>query len=117
MSALLETSLTSMKASFPASPDPIQRIPTPASIIDMMLYICCCLQTQKTPASTKMNMLFCATLPGLSSRTTHTLQNIFRSQTKSIQSQISQHATQTMSARHYTLPTPVTKKQEQTSSP
>ncbi len=30
-----------------------------------MLHICGCLQTQKTPASAKMNMLFCAASPGL----------------------------------------------------
>ena len=65
MSALLETSLTSMKAAFPAVPDPIQGIPTPASLIDLMLHICHCSQTQKTPASIKMNMLFCVASPGL----------------------------------------------------
>ena len=65
MSTLSETSLTSMKAAFPAAPDPIQGIPTLASLIDLVLHICHCLQTQKTPASTKMNMLFCVALPGL----------------------------------------------------
>ncbi len=89
------------------------------SLIDLMLHICCCLQTQKTPASATMNMLFCAThqVSTLSSQTMHTLQTIFRSQIKSIQSRILQHATQTMSTRHKKLPMPVTKKQEQTSSP
>ena len=49
MSALSETSLTSMKATFPAAPDPI----------DLMLHICHYSQTQqKTPASTTMNMFF-----------------------------------------------------------
>jgi len=65
MSALLETSLASMKAAFPAAPDPIQGIPTLVSLIDLMLHICRCSQTQKTPASATMNMLFCATSPGL----------------------------------------------------
>jgi hypothetical protein len=67
MSALSETSLTSMKAAFPAAPDPIQGIPMLASLIDLMLHICHCSQTQKTPASatTTMNMLFCAASPGL----------------------------------------------------
>ena len=36
-----------------------------ASLIDLMLHICCCSQTQKTPASATMNMLFCAASPGL----------------------------------------------------
>ncbi len=45
MSTLTETSLTSMKAAFPAAPDPIQGIPTLVSLIDLMLHICQCLQT------------------------------------------------------------------------
>ena len=65
MSALLKTSLASMKAASPAAPDPMQGIPTLASLIDLMLHICHCLQTQKTPASATMNMLFCAASPGL----------------------------------------------------
>ena len=65
MSTLTETSLRSMKAAFPAAPEPIQGIPTLASLIDLMLHICRCSQTQKTPASAKMNMLFCAASPGL----------------------------------------------------
>ncbi len=54
-----------MKAAIPAALDPIQGIPTLASLIDLMLYICRCSQTQKTPASATMNMLFCAVSPGL----------------------------------------------------
>ena len=54
-----------MKAAFPAAPDPIHGIPTLASLIDLMLHICRCSQTQKTPASATMNMLFCAASPGL----------------------------------------------------
>jgi hypothetical protein len=65
MSTLMETSLTSMKAAFPAAPDPIQGTPTLPSLIDLMLHIYRCSQTQKTPASTRMNMLFCAASPGL----------------------------------------------------
>jgi hypothetical protein len=65
MSTLTETSLTSMKAAFPAAPDPIKGIPTLASLINLMLHICRCSQTQKTPASARMNMLFCAASPGL----------------------------------------------------
>ena len=65
MSTLLETSLTSMKKAFLAAPDPIQGIPMLASLIDLMLHICRCLQTQKTPARATMNMLFCAASPGL----------------------------------------------------
>jgi len=67
MSALTEISLTStsMKAAFPAAPDPIQRILMLVSLIDLMLHICRCLQTQKTPASATLNMLFCAASPCL----------------------------------------------------
>jgi hypothetical protein len=65
MSALTETSLTSTKATFPAAPDPIQGILTLVSLINLMLHICRCLQTQKTPASATMNMMFCATSLGL----------------------------------------------------
>ena len=65
MSGLTETSLTSMKLAFPLAPDPIQGIPTLASLIDLMLHICRCSQTHKTPASATMNMLFCAASPGL----------------------------------------------------
>jgi hypothetical protein len=65
MSALSKTSLTSMKAAFPAAPDPIQGIPMLTSLINLMLHICRCSQTQKTPASATMDMLFCAASPGL----------------------------------------------------
>jgi hypothetical protein len=65
MSSLTETSLTSMKAAFLAALDPIQGIPKLASLIDLMLHMCRCLQTHKTPASDKMNTLFCAASPGL----------------------------------------------------
>jgi hypothetical protein len=65
MATLMETSLTSMKAVFPTAPKPIQGIPTLKSLIDLMLHMCRCTQTHKTPASTKMNMLFCAVSSGL----------------------------------------------------
>jgi len=65
MSTLTEISLTSMKAAFPAAPDPIQGIPTLASLIALMLHISRCSQTQKTPALATMNILFCAVSPGL----------------------------------------------------
>jgi hypothetical protein len=65
MTTLMETSLTSMKAAFPTAPELIQGIPTLASLIDLMLNMCCCVQTHKTPASTRMNMLFCTASPGL----------------------------------------------------
>jgi hypothetical protein len=65
MSALTETSLTSMKAAFPTAPAPIHVIPTLASLINLMMHMCHCLQTQKTPASATMNKLFLAALPDL----------------------------------------------------
>jgi hypothetical protein len=65
MATLMETSLTSMKAAFPTAPKPIQGIPTLVSLIDLMLHMCRCTQTHKTPASTSMNMLFCTASPGL----------------------------------------------------
>lgn len=65
MSTLTETSLTSMKAAFPTAPEQIHGIPTLASLIDLMLHMCRCAQTHKTPASTRMNMLFCAASPSL----------------------------------------------------
>jgi hypothetical protein len=48
-----------MKAVFPAASDPIQEIPKLVSLINLMLHMCHCLQTQKTPAADKVNMLFC----------------------------------------------------------
>jgi hypothetical protein len=65
MSALTDFSLTSMKAAFSAAPEPIHGIPTLGSLIDLMLYMCHCSQTQKTPASATMNMLFLAASPDL----------------------------------------------------
>jgi hypothetical protein len=65
MATLTKTSLTSMKAAVPTAPEPIQVILTLAPFIDLMLHMCHCAQTHKTPASTRMNMLFCAASPGL----------------------------------------------------
>jgi hypothetical protein len=65
MSALMETSLTSMKTAFPTAPEPVQEIPTLQSLIELMLHMCWCAQTHKTPTSKDMNMLFCAAAPDL----------------------------------------------------
>jgi hypothetical protein len=65
MSALTETSLTSMKAAFPTAPEPVQGIPMLQSLIELMLHMCQCNQTHKTPVSKDMNMLFCAATPDL----------------------------------------------------
>jgi hypothetical protein len=54
-----------MKAAFPTDSEPIQGILTLASLINLMLHMCRCAQTHKTPAFTRMNMLFCAASPGL----------------------------------------------------
>jgi hypothetical protein len=65
MSALTETSLTSMKAAFPTAPELFHGISTLASLINLMLHMCRCSQTQKTTASATMNMLFLAASPDL----------------------------------------------------
>jgi hypothetical protein len=65
MSALTETSLTSKKAAFPTAPEPVQGIPMLQSLIELMLHMCRCTQTHKTPALKDMNMLFCAAAPDL----------------------------------------------------
>jgi hypothetical protein len=65
MSALKETSLTSMKIAFPTAPEPVQGILTLQSLIELMLHMCQCTQTHKTNASKDMNMLFCAAAPDL----------------------------------------------------
>jgi hypothetical protein len=55
-----------MKAAFPTAPETIQgAVPMLESPIDLMFHLCQCFQTQKTPASATMNMLFCAMSPGL----------------------------------------------------
>jgi hypothetical protein len=65
MSALTEASLTSIKTAFPTAPTPIHGIPTLSSLINLMMHMCHCLQTQKTPASATMNILFLAAAPDL----------------------------------------------------
>ena len=60
MSTLTETSLADMKGGFPPPPDPIQGIPTLTSLIDLLFHLCRCAQTHRSPASEKMNLLFCA---------------------------------------------------------
>ncbi len=54
-----------MKAAFPTAPTPIHQIPTLASLINLMMHMCHCSQTQKTPASATINMLFLAASPDL----------------------------------------------------
>ncbi len=108
-----------MKAAFLAALDPIQGIPTLASLIDLMLHIYRCSQTQKTPASVTMSMLFCAASPDLYSFFTTEAYptTFFPFPVKLMQSQISPPATRKTSEKHLKLPMPATKKQEQTSSP
>jgi hypothetical protein len=60
MSGLTETSLADMKAGFPPAPEPIQKIPKLQSLIKLLFHLCCCTQTQQSPASATMNLLFCA---------------------------------------------------------
>ena len=118
MSGLTETSLTSMKAAFPTAPDPLQGIPMLPSLIDLMLHICRCLQTHKTPALATMKMLFCAASPGLYSFFTNEMypSSFFCFLKKLMQSQTSPPAPLTTSARASKPHTPSTKKQEQISS-
>jgi hypothetical protein len=60
MSTMTETTLLDMKAGFPPSPEPIQGIPTLQSLIELLFHLCRCAQTQRSPASPTMNLLFCA---------------------------------------------------------
>ncbi len=60
MSNLTETSLADMKVGFPPAPKPIQGIPNLQSPIDLLFYMCRCSQTHRSPASSTMNLLFCA---------------------------------------------------------
>jgi hypothetical protein len=48
-----------MKAGFPPAPEPIQGIPTLQSLIELLFHLCRCAQTQQSPASATMNLLFC----------------------------------------------------------
>jgi hypothetical protein len=60
MSNLTETSLADMKAGFPPAPELILGIPNLQSFIDLLFHLCRCAQTHQSPASTKMNLFFCA---------------------------------------------------------
>jgi hypothetical protein len=57
---MTETTLLDMKAGFPPSPKPIQGIPMLQFLIELLFHLCHCAQTQRSPASTTMNLLFCA---------------------------------------------------------
>jgi hypothetical protein len=57
---MTETTLLDMKVGFPPSPEPIQGIPTLQSLIELLFHLCLCAQTQRSPASATMNLLFCA---------------------------------------------------------
>ena len=62
---MTETSLADMKMGFPQAPEPIQGIPTLQPLIKLLFHICRCGQTQRSPASTTMNLLFCAAPPDM----------------------------------------------------
>jgi hypothetical protein len=49
-----------MKGGFPPAPEPIHGFPTLTSLIDLLFHLCRCMQTHRSPASAKMNLLFCA---------------------------------------------------------
>jgi hypothetical protein len=61
---MTKTSLADMKTGFPQAPEPIQGIPTLQSLIKYLFH-CCCAQTQRSPASATMNLLFCAAPPNV----------------------------------------------------
>jgi hypothetical protein len=60
MSTMTETSLADMKAGFPSAPKPIQGILNLQYLIELLFLLCRCAQTHRSPASTTMNLLFCA---------------------------------------------------------
>jgi hypothetical protein len=60
MSTMTETTLLDMKAGFPPLPKPIQGFPTLQLLIELLFHLCRCAQTHQSPASTTMNLLFCA---------------------------------------------------------
>ncbi len=63
MSTTTETSLADMKTGFPQAPEPIQGIPTLQSLIELLFHLCCCVQTQRSPASATMKLHFCTAPP------------------------------------------------------
>ncbi len=60
MSTMTKTTLLDMKAGFPPLPEPILANPMLQSLIELLFHLCCCAQTQRSPASMTMNLLFCA---------------------------------------------------------
>jgi hypothetical protein len=60
MSTMMETTFLDMKAESPPLPEPIQGIPMLQLLIELLFHLCRCAQTHQTPASTTMNLLFCA---------------------------------------------------------
>jgi hypothetical protein len=62
MVTMTEISLSDMKAGFPPLPELIQGIPTLQSLIELLFHLCRCVQTQRSPASGTMNLLFSAAL-------------------------------------------------------
>ncbi len=107
-----------MKAAFPTAHTPIHGIPTLASLINQMMHMCRCLQTQKTPASATINMLFLAALPDLYLYFTnkHTLQATSPSLRKLMMFQTSLRAHPTMSVKVLKQHMPMTKRLKWTSS-
>jgi hypothetical protein len=60
---MTKASLADMKKGFSQAPEPIQGIPTLQSLIKLLFHLCHCTQTQRSPASATMNLLFCAAPP------------------------------------------------------
>jgi hypothetical protein len=63
MSTMMETSPRGHENGISKAPEPIQGIPTLQSLIELLFHLCCCTQTQRSPASATMNLLFCAAPP------------------------------------------------------
>jgi hypothetical protein len=57
---MMETTFLDMKVGFSPLPKPIQGSPTLQSLIELLFHLCRCAQTHQSPASTTMNLLFCA---------------------------------------------------------
>jgi hypothetical protein len=52
-----------MKTGFPQAPEPIQGVPTLQSLIELLFHLCHCMQTQRSPVTATMKLLFCAAPP------------------------------------------------------
>jgi hypothetical protein len=63
MSTMMKTYLADMKTGFPQALESIQLTSTLQSLIELLFHLCCCAQTQRSPASATMNLLFCAAPP------------------------------------------------------